>query len=249
MLFFIKLFRILSLFIWTFLVALLTLPNRFRGWPGRRATSELTRVWAKGVAFISGIKVKTSGKVPYSTAGLVVSNHLGYIDIIVHASIFPLRFTPSTDVAKIPVVGLVTALSNAIFVNRKSAPAAKKAVRDFKKTMKRGMNLIVYPEGTSTDGKRGLLPFKSTPFDAVTGGKMPVLPILTRYKQEPGEPIVAWYGDMTFFSHFWNVLGSRKIESEVIFLEPIYPEERSRKELAAFTHEVMSLAWRQWEEE
>lgn len=225
-----------------------SLPNRLRGWKGIRATCELTRVWAKGIAFISGINITTFGKIYDKGAGLVVSNHLGYIDIIVHASLFPLRFTPSTDVAKIPVVGGVTAASNAIFVNRRSAPAAKKAVRDFTKTMKKGIFLIVYPEGTSTDGKEGIRGFKSTSFDAATGGRMPVIPVLTRYKEKPNESLVPWYGDMTFFKHLWNILGSRSIEAEVLFLAPIEPGDSSRKELAAFTHQVMSREWEKWGE-
>jgi lyso-ornithine lipid O-acyltransferase len=246
--FIIKVIRILLLFLWTLIMVAASLPNRLRGWKGRKATSELTSIWAKGMARIAGIKIKVSGQISDLPSALIVSNHIGYIDIVVHATIFPLRFTPSTDVAKIPVVGFVTAMSNAIFVNRKSAPAARKAVRDFTKTMRKGMYLIVYPEGTSTSGKSGILPFKSTPFDAAAEGDMPILPILTRYREKPGVPTVAWYGDMTFFSHLWGVLGLRSIEAEVRFLEAIFPKKRTRKELAAVTHEAMSSEWNKWED-
>ena len=244
--FFIRIFRIIFLFVWTLLIAVVSFPNLFRGWRGIKATSELTRIWAKGIAHISGVKIKTYGKMPDASSGLVVSNHLGYLDIIVHASLFPLRFAPSTDVAKIPIVGGVAFMSNAIFVDRKSAPAAKKAVRAFAKTMNRGMYLIVYPEGTSTDGQSGILPFKSTPFDAAAGSEVPILPILTRYQKKTGQPIVPWYGDMTFFSHFWNVLGSRSIDAEVLFLNPIKTGKRSRKEISSSTHDIMSMEWAKW---
>ncbi len=218
----------------------ISLPNRFRGWNGRRHTSELLRFWAKGAARITGISIKTFGRTHGNVSGLVVSNHLGYVDIVVHAAIFPLRFAPSTEVAKMPVVSGIVSASNPIFVDRSSAHAAKKAVRDFAKTMKRGMCLIVYPEGTSTNGKNGILPFKSTSFDAASSGGMPVIPILTRYVEDEREPSVAWYGDMTFFSHFWKVLGKRKIEAEVYMLDLIEPGGRTRKELASFVHDVMS---------
>jgi len=236
----------LSLLGWTAGMVFLSLPNRLRGWKGIIATSKLVRIWGKGVAWISGISVKTYGKMPSKISGLVVSNHLGYVDIVVHAAIFPLRFTPSTDVRKMPIVGTVTAMSNALFVDRTSVTSAKKTARNFIKTMRKGMFLIVYPEATSTDGKRGILPFKSTPFDAASEGNMPVIPILTRYKEKPSQPEIPWYGDMTFFPHFWTLLGSRSIEAEVLFLSPIEPGEKSRKELAAYTHEVMSKAWEEW---
>jgi lyso-ornithine lipid O-acyltransferase len=234
------------MFVWTAGVIFISLPNRLRGWNGIRATSKLVCIWGKGVARISGISVKTYGKMPADVSGLVISNHLSYVDIVVHASIFPLRFTPSTDVGKMPIVGTVTAMSNALFVDRTSATSAKKTARNFIKTMRKGLFLIVYPEATSTDGKRGILPFKSTPFDAASEGNMPVIPILTRYKEKSSEPEIPWYGDMTFFPHFWTLLGSKSIEAEVLFLDPIEPGEKSRKELAAYTHEVMSKTWEEW---
>jgi len=199
MAFFLRAVRVLSLVVWSFGMVAASLPNRLRGWQGRRATAKLVCVWARGVAAISGISVQAFGKMPADASGLVVSNHLGYVDIVVHASIFPLRFTPSTDVGKIPLVGIITAMSNAVFIDRSSAASAKKVSRDFVKTMKKGMFLIVYPEGTSTDGRHGILPFKSTPFAAAAEGGVPIFPILTRYKEKGGSCDVPWYGEMTFF--------------------------------------------------
>jgi hypothetical protein len=67
-----------------------------------------------------------------------------------------------------------------------------------------------------------------------------VLPVITRYRQAPGEPTICWYGDMTLLPHVWQVLAFPSIEAEVRFLEPIFPDGRSRKELASFVHESMS---------
>jgi 1-acyl-sn-glycerol-3-phosphate acyltransferase len=105
--------------------------------------------------------------------------------------------------------------------------------------MKRGMYLIVYPEGTSTDGKSGILPFKSTSFEAALVGNSPIIPVITRYNEVPGRPTVCWYGDMTLLPHVWQILRFPSIEAEVRFLDPIMPEGRPRKELASFVHDVM----------
>ena len=243
MAFFLRLYRFPALFIWTALCIIATIPFRFRGWKSRKDVSYFVRNWARGIARIVNLHVNTHGDIPYAAGGLVVSNHLGYIDIITHGAIFPPRYTPSTEVMKMPIIAPIIQSSNPVVVNRRSAAASKQALRDFAKTMRRGMYLIVYPEGTSTDGKGGILPFKSTPFEAAAAADIPVLPVLTRYMEKEGDPPVCWYGDMTFLPHFWRVLGLRSIEAELYFLPPVFPEGRSRKALSSAVHDIMEREW------
>ncbi|MGD2279072.1 MAG: lysophospholipid acyltransferase family protein [Candidatus Omnitrophota bacterium] len=238
-----RIYRIAAIAVWTFALILMSVPYRFRGWQGRKKISYLLRLWAKGMAKIVNLKIHTYGDAHGATGGLVVSNHLSYIDIIAHGTVFPPRFTSTTEIAKWPVIGPVVDFSNPVVVDRNSPASSRKAFRDFAKTMKRGMYLIVYPEGTSTDGKNGILPFKSTSFEAATAGDMPVIPILTRYREAPGRTTVCWYGDMTFLPHVWEVLGYPSIDSELHFMPPIYPEGRSRKKMSSYVHELMNCEY------
>lgn len=240
MIFFIRLYKITALIIWSAFIALLSVPYQFiGGWEGVKKISRLTRLWSKGVARIINLRVKISGDIPGIPGGLVVSNHTSYLDIITQGSIMPLRYSPKSEIAKWPVLGWYIGLSRPIWIRRESKRSSKKTLRDYAKTIKRGMYLIVYPEGTTTDGKSGILPFKSTSFEASITGNMPILPVLTRYRQAAGEPTVCWYGDMTLLPHIWRVLSLPSIEAELHFLHPIFPEGRSRKELASFVHGVM----------
>ncbi|MFH1877806.1 MAG: lysophospholipid acyltransferase family protein [Candidatus Omnitrophota bacterium] len=234
------LYRITALALWLVFACLISVPYQFSGWEGNRKISRIVRLWARGVARILNLKIKKYGEMPSLQRGLVVSNHLGYIDIITHGTLFPSRFTSTTVIARWPVIGWIISLTRPVWVDRGYKPASKKASRDFIKTMRRGMCLIVYPEGTSTDGKGGILDFKSTAFEAAVSGNMPVLPVLTLYKEKPGEKTVCWYGDMTLFPHIWEVLKRPSIEAELYFLDAIFPEGRSRKELASFVHGRMS---------
>lgn len=238
--FILQISRITALIIWSVLIGLWSVPYQLGGkWKDIRKISRIVRAWNRGAAWIVGLQVTVRGKLPSVSGGLVVSNHLGYIDILTHGSVLPLRYTPKSDIAKWPVLGWYIGLSRPIWIDRESKQSSQKSLRDFAKTMKQGMYLIVYPEGTSTDGKSGILPFKSTPFEAAITGDAPIIPVLTRYIEAPGEPTVAWYGDMTLLPHIWRTLRRRTIKAELRFLEPIYPENRSRKELAAFVHGVM----------
>ncbi|MBN1527008.1 MAG: 1-acyl-sn-glycerol-3-phosphate acyltransferase [Candidatus Omnitrophica bacterium] len=244
MAFFIRVYRIAALIIWSAIAAILSAPSQLRaGWKGVKDVSRFVYLWNKGVARIINLRVKVSGKVPSLSGGLVVSNHLSYIDIVTHGSTLPVRYSPKSDIAKWPLLGWYLALSRPIWIDRRSKQASKKALEEFAETMNNGMYLIVYPEGTSTDGKNGILPFKSTSFEAAIASNAPIIPVLTSYRQPPGEPTVCWYGDMTLLPHAWQVLGFPTIEAELRFLEPVFPEGRPRKELASLVHEVMSLEY------
>lgn len=236
-----RLYRLTALLLWAILVSFLSMPHRLRGgWKSIKEISRFTHLWSRGIAKIINLNVKVSGQVPARAGGLVVSNHLSYIDIITHGSIFPVRYSPKSDIKKWPVLGWYIGLSRPIWTNRKSRRASKKILRDFAKTVNKGMYLIVYPEGTSTDGKNGILSFKSTSFEAAITGNAPIIPVLTHYKQHRGETTVCWYGDMTLLPHVWKVLGFSSIEAELHFLKPILPDGRTRKELASHVHDVMA---------
>jgi len=239
-----RVYRIFALVAWSLFIALLSMPYQIRGgWRSIKRISRITQLWSKGVARIIGLRVTISGNIPETRGGLVVSNHVSYLDIIAHGSVLPLRCSPKTEIAQWPVLGWYVGLNRPIWTDRESRQASQKTLRDFTKTMKRGIFLIVYPEGTSTDGKKGILPFKSTSFEAAITGNAPVIPVITRYKEIRGEPSVSWYGEMTLLPHIWQVLARPRIEARLRFLPPILPNGRSRKEFAAHLHSIMSDAY------
>jgi len=239
------LYRIAAILLWSALMALLSIPCQFRNrWKDIKEVSHVTQLWSKGLARIVGVRVKVSGPIPQAGGGLLVSNHLSYLDIIIDGSVLPVRYSAKADIAKWPGLGWYIGLSKPIWTDRNSKQKSKRALRSFTKTMKHGMYLIVYPEGTSSDGKHGILPFKSTSFEAAIIGNAPIIPALIRYKEIPGRPTVCWYGDMTLLPHIWQVLKLPHIKAELRFLDPIYPDGRSRKELADFVHKTMSRQYK-----
>jgi 1-acyl-sn-glycerol-3-phosphate acyltransferase len=235
-----RIYRISALILWSIIIAIASIPYQLTGgWPGVKKIGHIVHLWNKGVARIVNLRVTVSGAVPDIPGGLVVSNHVSYLDIITHGSVLPLRYSPKSDIAKWPLLGWYIGLSRPVWADRQSRQASRKTLRDFAKTMKRGMYLIVYPEGTSTDGKSGILPFKSTSFEAALIGNAPIIPVITRYNEVPGRPTVCWYGDMTLLPHVWQILRFPSIEVRMQFLDPIIPDRRHRKELASMVRDVM----------
>jgi len=241
MVFFRRAYRLFAIFLWSLIVVLISIPYQIRGgWRRIKGISHIAHLWSKGVARIINLNVRLSGEVSRTSGSFIVSNHLSYVDIITHGSVFPLRYSPKTDIAKWPFIGWFVNLSRPVWIDRGSRQSSKRTIRDFARTIEHGISVIIYPEGTSTDGKNGLLPFKSGSFETAVEGNLPIVPLLTRYREAPGGPPVCWYGDMTLMPHMWQLLGVPRIEAELKILPPVLPEGRSRKEVAAFTHELMN---------
>ena len=107
-------------------------------------------------------------------------------------------------------------------------------------TMDNGVSLLVYPEGTSTDGKNGMLPFKSTVFSSLPPERA-ILPTVLVYHEFPANGVsAAWGDDAHFGSHVWEVLGLKKVVIDLYILPEMFAEAgEDRKSLASRVREKM----------
>ncbi len=210
-----------------------------------RLAAREARDWARGILKILNIQVHVHGEIPQSQGVLIVSNHLGYLDILVHASLMGVRFAPKQEIRSWPFLGWYVGLSCPVWIDRKSPAKSRRTLEEFEKTMRLGIPLIVYPEGTSTDGLHGLRPFKSTPFEAVIKDRRPLLPMITTYRVPAGSMNPAWFGDQELLPHLWELLGLERIQADLYLSAPIRPEGSDRKELAAKTREIMLQSYRE----
>lgn len=223
------------LFIWV----ALALANFGSFWNAQRRIGKVSQLWGKGLVWIFGLKIKLVGDINHFKGGLLVSNHTGYIDIVVYAALLSLRFAPKSSIKKWPFIGWFVGTGRPIWIDRFAPRKSKLVARQFQETMDNNISVLVFPEGTSTSGVDGMLEFKSTPFEAVVDGNNWVLPAIIRYGETRDKEPVAWYGDMTLMLHLWRLLGYKEMQVEVTMLEPFKPEGRKRKELARFTYKTM----------
>jgi 1-acyl-sn-glycerol-3-phosphate acyltransferase len=231
--------RLFLLSLWFPVASILGIIAGFGGsWSGMKRVTKITRLWGWGISRIIGMNIKVYGDPEKIKGGIIVANHHSYLDIIAHASIFPIRFAAKIEISSWPVLGWILAINRPIWIDRKSKQRSHKTLSEYRETIEHGINLIVYPEGTSSAGTR-ILPFKSTPFEAVSSDNYKIYPVLIRYLQKTGEPTLCWYGDMTLLPHCWQILGRPSINVEIHILDPLLPEGRSRKELANFVHAHM----------
>lgn len=207
-----------------------------------------TSKWARGLARCMGLEIRVHGDRKEADGVLIVSNHCSYLDIITNASTFPIRFAPKHEIRKWPVFGWYLGLSMPVWVNRESRQQSLQVMEACRETLKQGINMLVYPEGTSTDGEDGLLPFKSTAFESVCRQGVPILPVLLIYRKTPDGFPLPWFGEARLFPHFWHIIGYRRQVVEVFILPKVDPGQRDRKDLAAYMHELMDGKYRELKE-
>ncbi|UCC95719.1 MAG: 1-acyl-sn-glycerol-3-phosphate acyltransferase [Candidatus Omnitrophota bacterium] len=194
-----------------------------------RAVSYLVYLCSKFAVFMLGIKIKVNGQrsVLKERGIFFVSNHTGYLDGIVISSLVPLVFIGRSDLKSWPLFGVLSSLSHTIYVNRISPYAIQQELKKIMYFLHRNINIILFPEGTSTDGTK-ILPFKTSFFEAPLQAKAKIVPLTIRYNRinnqdvnNENRDLIYWYGDMTFVPHLLGVLSLRSIVVEITVSEPV----------------------------
>lgn len=214
---------------------------RFALLPNRRfdARAEWLCQACRRVVRVLGLRMRCAGIVPRS--GLLVSNHLSYLDIIVLGAAMPAVFVAKREVKSWPVFGWLASLAGTVFVDRTRARAVTRVNARMSTLLDNGALVVLFPESTTSDG-RTVLPFKSSLLEsaqnrhAVTAGCI-------SYFVPNGDVAneVCYWRDMTLFPHLLNLLGKAEIEASVCFNE-IETGSMDRKSLAQELHsEVLRL--------
>ena len=203
-----------------------------------------TLFWAKVTAGIFNLKVHTAGDPESFSGGLIAANHQSCLDILVLASIFKIRFAPKAEMRRWPLLGFLAQCNDPVWIDRSTPRKAKSSAAAMSETMRAGTNMMVFPEGTTSDAKEGLLPFKSTAFQAVIDSGTAVLPVIISY-DEKYRSRIQWTGKIGFLPYVWRILGLKRTDVTVYIMEPVHPREgEDRKEFGARVYDIMNQKWR-----
>jgi 1-acyl-sn-glycerol-3-phosphate acyltransferase len=199
--------------------------------PGRPKVAFACLYWAM-VSRLLGLRVRVIGVNASGASGrpiIFVSNHSSWVDIPVIGGVLDGCFVAKGDVAGWPVIGTIARLGRSVFVSRQRGSTVRE--RDAMRTLlANGDNLILFPEGTSSDGSR-VLPFRSSFFSVAEGDALPIIqPVSVVYDRLGGlptgranRPVFAWYGDMDIASHFWRLAQCSGLRVTVLLHAPLDP--------------------------
>ena len=187
---------------------------------------------------IFGFTSEITGTIPRT--GLLVSNHLSYLDILVLGSLTPAVFVSKADVRSWPVFGWLAALAGTVFIERERRLHVGEVNTQIQAALDDGMLVVIFPEGTSSNGA-DVLPFRSPLLEPVAGGTHHITISRLQYFLKDGDAAneACYWGDHSFFPHLLNLLGKRSLHAKVHFA-PYGPSTADRKELAKQLHAAVS---------
>lgn len=244
--------RFLSVFVYTvcclFLIAFV-FPRSTDEKKGR-----IIRRWAGKLPRWLGIRVEVEGRIaeeavhdcgitPGAMGRLVVSNHVSFLDIFSLDSVVPSAFVAKAEIAKWPVFGGIAKAVNTIFIERGNRKALLGIGSNMQKALEEGKTLLMFPEGTTSDGT-GLLKLHANLFDAAAKTGAEVIPVVLRYKSR-GEITTApaYVGKVGLFECLWKVVNTLDLTILIKIGEPIRPMAgEDRHSLCRRASAVMSAA-------
>ena len=199
----------------------------FLCWPQRR---RLKQAWSAGLLRILRIELDCRGALP-AQAGLLVANHISWVDIFVINAVCPAAFVSKAEVREWPLMGWLAAVNDTIFLRRGSRGHAREVNREIAEKLAQNCPVAVFPEGTTTDGQ-GVLHFHAALLQPALLAGAQVTPVSLSYWGGDGfaasERSLAprYDGDVSMGQCLDAILSSPKIVARVAFLPAVAETER-----------------------
>jgi 1-acyl-sn-glycerol-3-phosphate acyltransferase len=177
--------------------------------------------------------------------GLIVTNHISWLDVFVLNAVVPMRFVAKSEVRRWPVIGWLCARAQTLFIERGKARAAARINVHLVELLQRGECLAVFPEGTTTDGS-AVAHFHSSLLQPAIDAGAPIHPVAIRYEENSGahSTAAAYIDDISFGTSMWRILCTPELHVRLLATAPLDAQVMDRRSLTRISHERISDALR-----
>ena len=212
---------------------------------GRRHGWAFPRLFHRAICRCLGVRITMRGSPPPpGEGGLIVANHVSWLDIPVIGTLRPLSFVAKAEVSTWPVIGWMSTLQRTVFIDRLRRGATAGVAAEMGQRLSNGEAVVLFAEGTTGDGTR-VLPLRSSLLGAAhealgrsDGTDITVYPLAITYTGFHGlaggrheRSLLAWYGDTELAPHLKAMVAAGAIDVELTWGEPIrMGRKTSRKE-------------------
>jgi lyso-ornithine lipid O-acyltransferase len=171
-----------------------------------------------------GIRYEIEGEIP--TRGLVVANHLSYLDIVILSAAMPCFFVAKSEIGDWFYFGKAARAGGTLFIDRSRRVSAEKVASEIGERFKLRVPVLFFPEGTSTDGT--MLKFHSSLFEPAIRERAPITAVAITYVLEDGRPEreLCWFGDEALAPHLVRTLEAAGFHARLRFGEARVFESR-----------------------
>ena len=199
----------------------------------REARLGLRARWCKRVLHVIGVDLRVVGSVP-SGCHLIAANHISWLDVFVIGAVLPCWYVAKDDTRSWPFLGWMAAANDTLFLRRASARAAYRMNVEIRARLNAQQSVVIFPEGTTTDGTR-VLDFYPALFQPAVDMVLPVLPLAICYRDEAGHTAtaVAYIDDDPLWKSLREVLDAACTEAQLVLDPALDPRGRKRREFAS----------------
>ena len=201
----------------------------------------LKQGWSRRLLRALGIELRVSGTMP--PQGLIVANHISFIDIFAINAAAPSAFVSKDEVRRWPLIGFLAARTDTIFLERGSRNAAQRAREHLIDELRNGTRVALFPEGTTSRGA-SVLPFHAALLQSAIDAEATVTPVTLRYLDGNGcrTEAAAYVDDMSLLDCLRAIATADRILAEVRVLPGIATSGVDRRHLAAHAHRAIAHA-------
>ena len=198
--------------------------------------------WATKLLSILSIRLQCHGKIPglEIPRALFAANHVSWLDICVLMAACPTRFVAKAEINKWPILGLLSRNTGTLFIERAKRSDTLRINQHISDVLEKGERVVVFPEGTTTDGTQ-LNHFHASLLQSAINADALLYPVAIRYRNVAGNiSQEAAYLELSLFFSLQKILSQVKIDAELTFAEPIPCGMKNRRELARLAERAIA---------
>lgn len=217
-----------------------TTAHALLGW-GSRGTAGAARWriavaqhWSRGLCRILNLRIVVRGDISAEPT-LFVANHLSWLDIPCLNAVLAADFVAKQEVAQWPLVGTMARKAGTMFLRRGDRLATEAVSDRMTWLLKRGRSVILFPEGTTTDG-RSVRRFHSRLYQPALRTHARIQAVAISYPHPTGvHPAAPFVGDDNLARHVWALLAEPSIEINLTFCPALVAGATPRRAMAEQT--------------
>lgn len=216
----------------------------FYPWLNERHRLALKKRWSRQLLAMLGVRLRFQGALQTDATlpcGLIVANHISFLDIYVVNAVAPAAFVSKDDVRNWPLIGWLCEHTDTLFLERGSRSAAQRARENLVNHLRSGKRVALFPEGTTSRGDT-VLPFHSALLQAAIDAGTTVTPVVLRYRADDGSPSTApaYVDDISLLECLRAIANEKRLYAEVTAHAPLTAVNTDRRELSAHAHRLIA---------
>ena len=201
--------------------------------------------WSVELLDILHVRLSVNGTIPLHEIkqGLIVANHISWLDVYVMNSVLPMRFVAKAEVRSWPFIGWLCARAQTIFIERNKRSDTLRTNQQMVEHMLQGNCIAIFPEGTSSDGTQ-VKHFHPSLLQPAIDAKTQIYPVAIHYHDKHNKPNfdAAYIGDMTFLESLWKILTSPDLRVQLTTTDALDTQADNRRILALESHRRIAHA-------